>query len=144
MLAEVQYRKWNGEKTFLIVDAGMNDLIRPAFYESFHFLWPVRSADAPPHRGFGGDPAAVLSRLAPVDVVGPICESSDCFAKERLLPPLGRGDLLAFFSAGAYGFTMASSYNSRPRPAEVLVDGDRWRIIRARETWEDLVRGETV
>lgn len=146
LLTQAQYRKWNGSKTFIIVDAGMNDLIRPAFYDSYHRIWPAELS--PPLPG-EGEIAAVAhgcprEHLETVEIVGPICESSDCFAKDRLLPKVERGQTLAIFSAGAYGFSMSSNYNSRPRPAEVLVDGRSWRIIRQRETWEDLVRGEVM
>ncbi len=136
LLSTVQYVKSNGEKNFIIVDTGMHHLIRPAFYDSYHRIWPANS-DVPPPAEPSGD------QLVKADVVGPICESSDCFAKDRLLPAMKRGDLLAIFSAGAYGFAMASNYNSHPRPAEVLVDGAGWRVIRKRETWDDLVALET-
>ncbi|MHC4598939.1 MAG: diaminopimelate decarboxylase [Planctomycetota bacterium] len=134
LLTRVVTAKRSGGKRFAIVDAGMNDLVRPSLYSAFHRIWPVAG---PAPDGVGED------RLADTDVVGPICESSDFLGKGRLLPPLKSGDLLAVFSAGAYGFTMASNYNSRPRPAEVLVDGDEARLVRQRETREDLVRGES-
>jgi diaminopimelate decarboxylase len=138
LLAQVQYTKQAGTKKYVIVDAGMNDLIRPTLYESYHFMWPVRAGVAPASRmrdlRVAGDET--------VDVVGPICESGDFLAKDRHLPPLRRGDLLAIFSAGAYGMAMSSNYNGRPRAAEVLVDGGTFRVIRRRETYEDLVRGE--
>lgn len=137
MLAQVQYVKSNGEKTFVIVDAGMNDLIRPAFYESYHHIWPVCSNIDPRTDALGND-------LVASDIVGPICESSDCFAKDRPLPTVKGDDLLAMFSAGAYGFTMASTYNSHPRAAEVLIDGRDWKVIRTRESWDDLVALESV
>ncbi len=113
-------------KRFLILDAAMNDLIRPALYNGHHGLRPVMepSADAP---------------LMPVDVVGPVCESGDTFAKDRLLPPIEEGDLVAFSSAGAYGAVMASNYNTRLLVPEVLVDGDRYAVIRPRQTYEDLI-----
>ncbi len=141
LLGTVQYRKTSGKKTFVILDAGMNDLVRVALYDAYHFLWPARSKATPAHAAFGGteDPG-----WAPTDVVGPICESSDVFCRDRPLPPLDRGDRVALFSAGAYGFTQACTYNAQPLPAEVLVDGASWRVIRERQTWEDLVRGETV
>ncbi len=116
-------------KTFVIVDAGMNDLIRPAFYQAYHRIIPVEE---------GSD------GWIKADVVGPICESSDFFAKDRTLPRVTPGQLLAIMSAGAYGFVMSSNYNSRPRAAEVLVDGDRFFVVRKRETYEDLVRLETI
>jgi diaminopimelate decarboxylase len=108
----------------------MNDLIRPAFYDSYHDILPVAEARA-----------GAVKETA--DVVGPICESGDFFAKDRELLRPEEGDLLALMSAGAYGFVMASNYNTRPRPVEVLVDGDRYTIVRRRETFEDLVAGET-
>ncbi|WP_428937101.1 diaminopimelate decarboxylase [Fontivita pretiosa] len=142
LLTRVQYRKTGGEKRFVIVDAGMNDLIRPVLYESFHFIWPARpqAADVPAKRD--RDMKPVDGEV--VDVVGPVCESGDFLARDRLLPRTKRGDLLAVFTAGAYGFAMSSNYNNRPRAAEVLVDGDSFRIIRRRETYEDLLALERV
>lgn len=118
-----------GARRFVVVDAAMNDLMRPALYEAHHEVEPV----GPPRKG-----------RARVDVVGPVCESADVLARQRALPPLRAGDLLLVRTAGAYGMSMASNYNARTRPAEVLVDGASWRVVRARETLEDLVRGETV
>lgn len=118
----------------------MNDLIRPTLYDSFHRIWPVTPAanmPAPPE-----DFEAEIDGAVKVDVVGPVCESGDFLAKGRYLPPLNRGDLLATFSAGAYGMAMSSNYNGRPRAAEVLVDGAKHQLIRRRETFEDLVRPE--
>ena len=126
LLARVLLKKKQGAKKFLIVDAGMNDLIRPALYGSHHQLWPVRAQDG----------------KETVDVVGPVCESADFIAKDREVAVLEPGDLLAVMSAGAYGFSLSSNYNSRPRPAEVLVTGDTYRVIRRRESYEDLVRLE--
>ncbi|GHT07162.1 diaminopimelate decarboxylase [Planctomycetales bacterium] len=140
LLAEIQYVKTNGEKTFYLTSTGMNDLIRPALYDAYHFIWNVKTALPPPSRLFGN--AAPPAGLSPVDVTGPVCESSDVFAKDRRLPPAQRGDLLAIFGVGAYGFSMSSNYNSRPRPPEILVSGERYRVIRRRETYEDLIRGE--
>lgn len=131
LLTRVIRVKDTDEKRFVIVDAGMNDLIRPALYQSYHGIEVVR----PRHVG---EPSST------VDVVGPICESSDAFARGRELPTVEEGDLLVLRSCGAYSFSMASNYNSRPRPAEVLVDADRYAIIRRRETLEDLMRGEEV
>jgi diaminopimelate decarboxylase len=130
LLTRVLYRKVTPDKTFVVIDAAMNDLIRPAFYDAYHEIRPVdeRRAAASPET---------------VDVVGPICESGDFLAKGRALPRVEEGDLLAIMSAGAYGFAMASNYNARPRAAEVLVQGDRYTIVRRRETYEDLVAGET-
>ena len=129
LLARVQYVKKTATKKFVIVDAGMNDLIRPALYESFHEIVPVVER-----------PGA----LEKVDIVGPVCESGDFFAQDRELPPLGEGDLIAVMSAGAYGATMSSNYNSRPLPAEILVQGGRAATIRQRQGLEDLVRGESL
>ncbi|MCL4153841.1 UNVERIFIED_CONTAM: hypothetical protein GTU68_000819 [Idotea baltica] len=126
LIGEVIYTKREGGKLFYIQDAAMTELIRPAMYDSYHTIWPVTPAV--------GCEAA--------DVVGPVCESGDYFAKDRHLPPMEQGDLLCTFSAGAYGTVMSSNYNSRPRGAEVLVDGDSHRLIRRRETWEDLVAHE--
>ena len=129
LVATVLYTKTVEGKTFFVVDAAMNDLVRPSLYGSYHGIQPVRER--------GG--ARVKA-----DVVGPICESSDFLAKDRELEAFEPGDLLAVMSAGAYGFTMSSTYNSRPRVAEVLARGDRFAVIRKRETYEDLVRGERV
>jgi len=140
LVARTLYRKKSGERDFLIVDAAMNDLIRPALYEAFHFIWPVKPKPGfvPPNRGEHID----LPGLAPTDVVGPVCESGDFLAKDRLLPPMERGDLAAVFSSGAYGMVMASHYNSRGNPPEILVEGDGYRVIRRRETYDDLVAAE--
>ena len=142
LLTQVLYRKMGGEKKFVIVDAGMNDLIRPTLYESYHHIWPVKPepANVAPERSRDFVPINGET----VDVVGPICESGDYLAKNRPLPITKRGDLLAVFTAGAYGFSMSSNYNNRPRVPEVLVDGDHYKIIRRRETLEDLVAAERV
>jgi diaminopimelate decarboxylase len=140
LVSRVLYTKQSGDKRFLIQDAAMNDLIRPALYESFHRIWPVRVPEglpAPPD-----DYEAAIAGTEPWDVVGPVCESGDFLAKDRALPRLDRGDLLAVFSAGAYGMVMASNYNTRPRAAEVLVNGSSARLVRRRETYEDLVEQE--
>lgn len=140
LLSRVLYTKSTGGKHYVIQDAAMNDLIRPTLYESFHRIWPVRPADgfpAPP-----SDYEVEIPGTRRCDVVGPVCESGDFLARERWLPPVSRGELLATFSAGAYGMSMSSNYNGRPRAAEVLVDGSRHRLIRRRETYEDLVRPE--
>jgi diaminopimelate decarboxylase len=136
LVTQVLYAKQGGSKKFIIVDAGMNDLIRPALYDAFHFIWPaeVNERFVPVRRS----KSLLFEGTEPVDVVGPICESADFFAKDRAMPPVGRGDLLAIFTAGAYGFTMSSNYNARCRPAEVLVEGDSFRVIRRREIYEDL------
>ncbi len=140
LVARVLYLKSSGEKKFVIVDAGMNDLIRPPLYGAFHFTWPIQ-VDAkfvPPKRNKN----LQLAGTEVVDVVGPICESADFFAKERALPPMKRGDLLGIFTAGAYGFSMASNYNARCRAVEVLVDGSKFSTIRRRESYEELVTPE--
>jgi len=142
LLTQVLYRKESGPKKFVIVDAGMNDLIRPTLYESYHFVWPVKP-DAK-NQITRRDESIVPVDGEVVDVVGPICESGDYLAKDRPLPQTNRGDLLAVFTAGAYGFAMSSNYNNRPRLPEVLVDGDTFKVIRRRETYEDLVAAERV
>jgi diaminopimelate decarboxylase len=129
LLTRVLYLKGTNEKNFVVVDGGMNDLIRPALYGSYQAIQPVR-----PRNG---------TRFT-ADVVGPVCESGDFLAKDRELAPVEEGDLLAVMSAGAYGFVMASNYNTRPRPPEVLVDGEQLHIVRPRETLEDLVHGEQI
>jgi diaminopimelate decarboxylase len=123
----VLYRKQSGRKRFVVVDAGMNDLVRPALYGAHHEMVEVTQQGRAGHK---------------VDVVGPVCESTDVLASGRTLPGLEPGELLAIRSAGAYGMSMASNYNSRPRPAEVLVDGRRYTVVRERETLAELVRGE--
>ena len=130
LVSRVLYRKSRKEKDFLIIDAAMNDLMRPALYGSYHALAPVQASKK-------------KTKSKRTDIVGPVCESGDCFASDRPVPTgLSSGDLVALMSAGAYGMSMSSNYNSRPRPAEVLVDGNSWRVIRDRERIEDLVRGE--
>ena len=127
LLTRVLYRKTSGEKEFVIVDAAMNDLIRPALYGAHHEIIPVRDSGLEKMRA---------------DVVGPVCESGDFLARDREMPQVLPGDLLAICSAGAYGFVQSSNYNSRPRAAEVMVEGSSWRVVRRRESYEDLVRGE--
>jgi diaminopimelate decarboxylase len=140
LLSRVLYTKQSGEKRFLIQDAAMNDLIRPALYESYHRIWPVvPPAGSPPAPE---DAESALPGTEPWDVVGPVCESGDFLAKDRPLPRLDSGALIAIFSAGAYSMVMASNYNTRPRAAEILVDGSNARLVRRRETYEDLVRHE--
>jgi diaminopimelate decarboxylase len=140
LLTRVLYRKTGGERRFVIIDGSMTDLIRPMLYGAYHFIWPARP-----------DPANVPTRrnkeMIPTDgetadVVGPVCESGDFLAKDRPLPRVRRGDLLAVFTAGAYAFAMSSNYNNRPRAPEVLVEGSTYRVIRRRETYEDLVAPE--
>ena len=127
LLTRVLYRKANGAREFIIVDAAMNDLIRPALYQSHHEIVPLRENQG----------AQITA-----DVVGPVCESGDFLARARQMPNVMPGDLLAVCTAGAYGFVAASNYNARPRPPEILVEGDRFRVVRKREKYEDLIRGE--
>jgi len=137
LVSRVRYRKegWRGRK-FVILDAGMNDLLRPSLYEAYHHIWPVVGPASPL---LGGARSRGLEK---VDIVGPICETSDRFAVQRRVPRMREGDLVAIYGAGAYGMSMSSTYNSRPRCAEVMVSGSRARLIRKRETYEDLTRGE--
>jgi diaminopimelate decarboxylase len=127
LLTRVLYLKQNEVKRFIVVDAAMNDLVRPTLYDSYHRIQPVFQRERP-------------SIVA--DIVGPVCESGDFLARDRAITAPDEGDLLAVMSAGAYGFSMSSTYNSRPRAAEVMVKGDTWQVVRDRETYEDLVRGE--
>lgn len=129
LLTRVLYTKQTPSKNFVIVDAAMNDLVRPSLYGSYHHIQPLREM---------GQETQI------VDVVGPICESSDFLARDRGLPLVEAGDFLAVMSAGAYGFTMSSNYNSRPRSSEVLVRGDEFYTIRERENWDDLIKGEKI
>jgi diaminopimelate decarboxylase len=128
LLTRVLYRKTTPRKQFVVVDAAMNDLIRPALYKAHHKIIPLRKADRGTIRA---------------DVVGPVCETGDFLARNRELDNVLPGDLLAICTAGAYGFVASSNYNSRPRPPEVLVEGSHWRLVRERESYEDLVRGES-
>ncbi|QDU43288.1 Diaminopimelate decarboxylase [Symmachiella dynata] len=139
LISSVTFTKREGGKLFVIQDAAMNDLVRPAMYDAFHRIWPVKPAVEAPDDYEGEIPGC-----EPVDVVGPVCESGDVLAKARWLPETSRGDLICTFSAGAYGTTMSSNYNSRPRGAEVMVSGGTHRIIRRRETYEDLVANEMI
>ena len=127
LLTEVLYLKQSQGRQFVVVDAGMNDLIRPGLYGAYHHIVPVETVERE-------------SFVA--DIVGPVCETTDCLARDRSLPQVQRGEILAVKDAGAYGFTLASNYNSRPRAAEVLVDSQSYQIVRKRESYEDLVRGE--
>ncbi len=140
LATKILYTKIGGEKKFLIADAAMTDLLRPALYQAEHFVYPVNLPDGaavPEHKlDFAPDGGET------VDIVGGVCETSDTLAHARCLPPMTRGDLLAIFGAGAYGFVMASNYNTRPRPAEVLVDGDSFKIVRPRETVEEIFAPE--
>ncbi len=128
LVTKVLYGKRTPAKHFIVVDAGMNDLIRPSLYGSFHSILPARQE---------AGRATVV-----VDVVGPVCESGDFLAKDRSMPAPVPGELLVVMSAGAYGHTMSSNYNSRPRSPEIMVKGDRYFTIRERESYEDLIRGE--
>lgn len=140
MLTRTVFKKTGGAKTFVIVDAGMNDLIRPCLYNAFHFIWPAQVDEKfVPQKRTKDLP---IPGTETVDVVGPVCEGTDFFAKDRPMPPVERGDLVAVFTAGAYGYTMASNYNARPIPAEVLVNGDKFEIIRKRQSYKDLVELE--
>ena len=130
LVSKVLFTKDNGEKNFVIIDAGMNDLIRPSLYDAFH-----RIISVVPNKD---------EETFKADVVGPICESGDFLAKDRVIPRYRGGDLIAVMSAGAYGFTMSSNYNSRPRVAEVMVRDDKFHVIRKREDYDDLVRGEQI
>ena len=127
LLSRVLYRKRNGEKEFVIIDAAMNDLIRPALYQSYHEILPLEQ-----------NTRANIT----ADIVGPVCETGDFLARDRQIADLSSGDLVAICTAGAYGFTLASNYNSRLRPAEILVEGSRWRTVRRRETLDDLLAAE--
>lgn len=140
LVSRVQYCKVGGSRSFAVVDTGMHHLIRPPLYDAFHFVWPVEPGEKMTPADRMQEPP--LDGLHKVDVVGPLCESGDFLARGRPLPPLKRGDLVAVFGAGAYGMAMASNYNSHPRPAEVLVGYDAFRVVRRRETYDDLTRGE--
>lgn len=129
LVTKVLYTKTTREKMFFVVDAAMNDLMRPSLYHSYHAIQPVTIAGRETVRA---------------DIVGPICESGDFLAKGRDVEMFEQGDLMAVMSAGAYGFSMSSTYNSRPRVCEVMVKGDRFHIIRERERFEDLIRGESL
>jgi diaminopimelate decarboxylase len=131
LVSRVIYVKRGDAKTFLIIDAGMNDLIRPAMYDAWHEIVPVREP-------------AVGAAQPRYDVVGPVCETSDLFAADRPLPELKSGELVAILSAGAYGAVMAGDYNARPRVPEVLVHGEQWGIVRPRETYADLIAKDRI
>jgi diaminopimelate decarboxylase len=130
LLTRVEYLKRGAHKNFLVVDAAMNDLVRPAMYEAYHEIVPLVRDTARP--------------ALKADIVGPICESGDCFAKDRTLQSVGEGELVAFMSAGAYGYTMASRYNTRAPAAEVLVAGSRFELVNARESFEAMIAGEKI
>ncbi|QOJ15612.1 MAG: diaminopimelate decarboxylase [Planctomycetia bacterium] len=140
LVTRVLHVKMSGSKRFVIVDGSMTDLIRPALYGAAHFAWPVQAgAHLPPSRD-----ADAVTGFEPCDIVGPVCESGDFLARDRRIPPVRRGDLIALYTTGAYGMSMSSQYNSRPRAAEVLVDGSAVRLIRRRETMDDLLAPERV
>ena len=128
LLARVLYRKRSGGRDVLITDTAMNDLLRPSHYDAYHRIEAVHAATG----------------VGRFDVVGPVCESGDFLALDREMEDVGPGDLLCVHTAGAYGYSMASNYNSRPRPVEILVDGERWAVITERERYAELVRRETV
>ena len=130
LLSRVEYLKRGANKNFLVLDAAMNDLVRPAMYEAYHEVVPLTRDTARP--------------ALTADIVGPICESGDCFAKDRTLQSVGEGELVAFMSAGAYGYTMASRYNTRSMPAEVLVSGSRFELVNPREKFETVIAGEKI
>ncbi len=132
LVTKVLYHKANPDKAFIIVDAAMNDLIRPSLYGAYHEIKPAR------------EPRSKVKKQVLADVVGPVCESGDFLAKDRMMPLVDPGELLVVMSAGAYGFSMASNYNSRPRAPEVLVREGEFHVIRAREDFADLVRGESI
>ncbi|MCL4730532.1 MAG: diaminopimelate decarboxylase, partial [Planctomycetes bacterium] len=146
MLTQVVHVKKSAEKDFLIVDAAMNDLIRPTIYQAFHKIWPARHPGLADGGVMGADSPLTDTNLGKdaqvYDVVGPVCESGDYFALGRKLPRMEQGELVAVFSAGAYGATMASNYNTRGRAAEVIVNGSEYWVARDRETVEDMIRGE--
>lgn len=142
LITRVQYVKQSGDKRFVICDAGMNDLIRPSLYGAYHRIWPV--ATEPSVTGEVPDEEQWTGAGNVTDIVGPICESGDYFAKDRRLPPLKRGDLVCIFSAGAYGYAMASTYNSHPRPVEVMVAGKDAKVVSVRESYEDLLKPERI
>ena len=129
LVTRVLYRKQNGDKKFLVVDGGMNDLIRPSLYSAYHEIVPVTLGS---------------KKRETVDVVGPICETGDFFARDRELPEVAAGELIALLDTGAYGMSIASNYNTRGRAAEVLVDGKKVKLVRKRETVKDMVRSETI
>ena len=131
LVTRVIYTKVTGAKRFVIVDAAMNDLVRPTLYDAYHAMWPVAEAQAQEH-------------FVAQDVVGPVCETGDFLAKDRPLPPFGEGDLIAIMTAGAYGAVQSSTYNSRLLVPEVLVNGENWALIRPRPSYEDMLRAENL
>ncbi|MDP2904684.1 MAG: hypothetical protein Q8O22_00085, partial [Candidatus Omnitrophota bacterium] len=148
LVTKVLYVKTTPKKKFVIIDAGMNDLVRPALYGAYHQILPLRTTNDPSTSPFdvaqGKLGAGARRTTVKVDIVGPICESGDFLAKERLMPPVQEGAYLAVMGAGAYGFSMASNYNSRRRPQEVMVVKDKVLVIRKRETFRDLINNEEI
>lgn len=143
LVTKVLYNKESSfGKRFVICDAAMSDLIRPTLYDAFHRIWPVNPRVPMPEVLTPGSPKSPRKDLIKADIVGPVCESSDFFARDRFIPKVRQGELLSIFSAGAYGFTMSSNYNSRPRPSEVMVRNKTFRVVRKRESYEDLVSCE--
>lgn len=140
LACSVLYRKQSGSTSIAVVDTGMHQLLRPALYQAEHFMWPV--SVHPEHIPSSRTLQPAMDGLEIYDVVGPICESTDRLARARSLPPLERNSLFAIFSAGAYGMVMASQYNATPRPPEILVDGASFQVIRARESYEDMIAKE--
>jgi diaminopimelate decarboxylase len=150
LLTRVVYTKQQGEKRFVIADAGMTDLIRPTLYQAYHPILPVEKNSLRKDAKLAKQETLDLASLRetssdsgemPVDIVGPICETGDFLARDRPMPPLAAGELLAVLHAGAYGYAMSSNYNGHLRPAEVLVEGDTFRVIRRRQTYDDLLAG---
>lgn len=139
LVSKVLYRKQGVEKKFIIVDTGMNHLIRPAFYDAYHFIWPVKVTQEQELSENRAISKELMSKLDKYDIVGPICESSDFLAKDRPFPAMLQNDLIAVFTAGSYCMTMASQYNSTPRPPEILVSKSEAKVIRKREVYEDLI-----
>lgn len=142
LISKVLYRKQGVHKKFVIVNTGMSHLMRPAMYDAYHFIWPVKIAPEYQLSDNRLMSKALEGKLDKYDIVGPICESSDFLAKDRPFPPVEQNDLLAIFTSGSYGMSMASQYNSIPRPAEILVEGDKACIIRKKESYADLVNME--
>jgi diaminopimelate decarboxylase len=142
LIASVIYRKANGGKRFVIVDAAMNDLIRPALYGAYHEIIPLKRPCVKETEGLRNDAPRTEASRETVDIVGPICETGDFFARDRALPTVKEGDLVAILDAGAYGMALSSNYNTRPRPAEIMVSGKSAKIIRRREKVADLMRAE--
>lgn len=142
LVTEVQYIKQGGSKKFVICDTGMHHLIRPTLYEAWQFIWPTKVK--PNHEPKRRIKDMAMDGLEVCEIVGPICETGDYLAKDRPIPPVHRGDLLAIFSAGAYGMVMASHYNAMPNPPEILVAGDAYLTIRRRETYQDLLQAESI